>query len=151
MQPFEFHGDSSETEPNETNEEHKKLIKAILSVACVNGDYYIYQGQSMKHGIGMGIKCKTDRYFITDVIEKLTQKAFVVVADAVIDELKCKRDKFVEEEDDRDPSNGVIVRAGDVIRFGRVCYLVKETSVDIENRAVREISKKQTKKQITKA
>ena len=44
----------------------------------------------MKHGIGMGVKCKTDRYLITDVIEKLTQKAFVVVADAVIDELKCK-------------------------------------------------------------
>ena len=42
MQPFEFHGESSETEPNETNEEHKKLIKAILSVACVNGDHYIY-------------------------------------------------------------------------------------------------------------
>ena len=52
----------------------------------------------MKHGIGMGVKCKTDRYFITDVIEKLTQKAFVVVADAVIDELKCKREKYVDDE-----------------------------------------------------
>ena len=94
----------------------------------------------------MGVKCKTDRYFITDVIEKLTQKAFVVVADAVIDELKCKREKYGDDEDDRDPSNGVIIKAGDVIRFGRVCYLVKETSVDLENKAVHEISKKQTKK-----
>ena len=42
----------------------------------------------MKHGIGIGKKCKSDRYFITDVIEKLTSKAYVVVADAEIEQLK---------------------------------------------------------------
>ena len=44
MQPFEFHGETSETEQNETNEEHKKLIKALLSVIYLNGEHYIYQG-----------------------------------------------------------------------------------------------------------
>ena len=42
----------------------------------------------MKHGIGIGKKCKSDRYFITDVIEKLTSKAYVVVGDAEIEQLK---------------------------------------------------------------
>ena len=42
------------------------------------------------------------------------------------------------------------MRAGDVIRFGRVCYLIKETSVDNENRALEEISQKQTNKQKVK-
>ena len=42
------------------------------------------------------------------------------------------------------------MRAGDVIRFGRVCYLIKETSVDNEDRAVKEISQKQIQKQKTK-
>ena len=42
------------------------------------------------------------------------------------------------------------MRAGDVIRFGRVCYLIKETSVDNEDRAVKEISQKQTNKQKNK-
>ena len=42
------------------------------------------------------------------------------------------------------------MRAGDVIRFGRVCYLIKETSVDNEDRAVKEISQKQINKQKNK-
>ena len=42
------------------------------------------------------------------------------------------------------------MRAGDVIRFGRVCYLIKETSVDNEDRAVKEISQKQMHKQRNK-
>ena len=107
----------------------------------------------MKHGIGIGNKCKTDRYFITDVIEKLTSRAYIVVADAIIEKLKDKRRKKKHrdaEDDEREPSNGVIVRVGDVIRFGRVCYLIKETSVDNENRALREISQKQTNKQKVK-
>ena len=42
MQPFEFHGETSETEQNDTYEEHKELIKALLSVVYINGDHYIY-------------------------------------------------------------------------------------------------------------
>ena len=53
----------------------------MLSVVYVNGDYYIYQGQSLKHGLGLGKKCKSDRYFITEVIQKLTQKAYIVIGD----------------------------------------------------------------------
>ena len=65
-----------------------------------------------------------------------------MVADAVIEELQGKKSerRDPDEEDDRDASNGVIIRAGDVIRFGRVWYLIKETSVDLENKAVKEIS-----------
>ena len=102
MQPFEFHGDTSETEQNDTHEEHKKLIKALLSVVYINGEYYIYQGQTMKHGIGIGNKCRTDRYFITDVIEKLTSRAYIVVADAIIEKLKDRRRKKKHRDDEDD-------------------------------------------------
>ena len=82
MQPFEFHNDSSETEQEENEmDKFKKILKPMLSVVYVNGDYYIYQGQSIKHGIGLGQKCRSDRYFITEVIQKLTQKAYIVIGD----------------------------------------------------------------------
>ena len=42
MHPFEFHHESSETDFDEEKDELKKLIKPLLSVAYVNGDYYIY-------------------------------------------------------------------------------------------------------------
>lgn len=46
------------------------------------------------------------------------------------------------EKDANEGHEGVIIRAGDVIRFGRVCYLIKETSADIERRAISEISQR---------
>lgn len=95
----------------------------------------------------MGDKCKTDRYFITDVVRNLTQKAFIVVRDSVVEELaKFKDDEDHDEEDGPDPTSGVIIRAGDVVRFGRVCYLVKETSANLEEKAIRDISKKSFEK-----
>ena len=144
MLPFEFHSDDSETENDGSNQRLKSLIKPMLSVVCVNGDYYAYQGESLKHGIGLSKKCKTDRYFITDVIEKLASKAFLVVADSKVEELSNQKRNGDEEEDEdsRHPSSGVIIRSGDVVRFGRVCYLIKETSIDVEKRAVCEISKR---------
>ena len=95
----------------------------------------------------MGNKCKTDSYFITDVVKTLTEKAFIVVRDSVVEELaKFKDDEDHDEEDGPDPNSGVIIRAGDVIRFGRVCYLIKETSTDLEEKAIRDISRKSFQK-----
>ena len=54
MLPFEFHSEESETEPDIVNEEIKSVVKPLLSVVLVKGDYYVYQGKSMKHGIGLG-------------------------------------------------------------------------------------------------
>ena len=87
------------------------------------------------------MKSKSDRYFITDVIEKLASKAYIVVADSKIEEL-TKKQQDEEDEDEHESNNGVIVKAGDVVRFGRVCYLIKETSVDQERKAICEISRK---------
>ena len=87
MLPFELHSDASDTDNENSNVELKKLIKPLVSVIYVNGDYYVHQGSSLKHGIGLGLKCKSDRYFITDVIEKLASKAFIVVSDSHIEEL----------------------------------------------------------------
>ena len=53
---------------------------------------------------------------------------------------KVKRGEDDYEKDDE--YTGVIIRAGDVIRFGRVCYLIKESSADIEKRALNEISQR---------
>ena len=39
-------------------------------------------------------------------------------------------------------NSGVVIGAGDVVRFGRVCYLIKETSIDMERKAVQEISRR---------
>ena len=101
MLPFEFNSDDSETENDGSNERLKSIIKPMLSVVCVNGNYYAYQGESLKHGIGLNKKCKSDRYFITDVIEKLASKAFLVVADSKIEELNNKkRNKDEDEEED---------------------------------------------------
>ena len=100
MLPFEFHSDDSETENDGSNERLKSLIKPMLSVVCVNGDYYAYQGESLKHGIGLSKKCKTDRYFITDVIEKLASKAFLVVADSKVEELNNQNQKSDEDDED---------------------------------------------------
>ena len=58
---------------------------------------------------------------------------------------KSMRDERDGEENDY---SGVIVRVGDVIRFGRVCYIIKETSADIEKRAINEISQRFAKKQM---
>ena len=157
MQPFEFHHDSSETEFDEEKDELKKIIKPLLSVVYANGDYYVYQGQSLKHGIGLGKKCKSDRYFITDVIQKLTEKAYLVIGDESVEKLKKKRAHTSKRRDsdgeyiEHQGYEGVIVRAGDVIRFGRVCYLIKESSVDIEKRAINEISQRFQKKQVDRS
>ena len=73
----------------------------------------------------------------------MTQKAFIVVRDSVVEELAKYRDEEDhDEEDGPDPGNGVIIHAGDVVRFGRVCYLIKETSADLEEKAIRDISRK---------
>ena len=100
MLPFEFHSDESDTENDGSNERLKSLIKPMLSVVCVNGDYYAYQGESLKHGIGLTKECKTDRYFITDVIEKLASKAFLVVADSKVEELNIQKRKSEEDEEE---------------------------------------------------
>ena len=92
-------------------------------------------------GIGLGKKCKPDRFFITDVIEKLTSRAYVVVGDSVIEEISQVKHED-DEDDEQDSNSGVIIRAGDVLRFGRVCYLIKETSIDLEKRAITDISQK---------
>lgn len=52
---------------------------------------------------------------------------------------RCPRNDNDEDFKD-DEYTGVIIRAGDIIRFGRVCYLIKESSADIEKRAINEIS-----------
>ena len=84
------------------------------------------------------------------MIERLASRAFLVVADQVIEELDNKEDKSYDEDDEEkvtSHNSGVVVRAGDVVRFGRVCYLIKETSIDVERKAVQEISKRQYMKQ----
>ena len=84
------------------------------------------------------------------MIERLASRAFLVVADQVIEELDNKEDKSYDEDDEEkvtSHNSGVVVRAGDVVRFGRVCYLIKETSIDVERKAVQEISKRQFMKQ----
>ena len=64
----------------------------------------------MKHGIGIGKKCKSDRYFITDVIEKLTSKAYVVVGDAEIEEEKDgDAVRFIETQQEEDIINSVLI------------------------------------------
>ena len=84
------------------------------------------------------------------MIERLASRAFLVVADQVIEELDNKEDKSYDEDDEEkvtSHNSGVVVRAGDVVRFGRVCYLIKQTSIDVERKAVQEISKRQYMKQ----
>ena len=84
------------------------------------------------------------------MIERLASRAFLVVADQVIEDLDNKEDKSYDEDDEEkvtSHNSGVVVRAGDVVRFGRVCYLIKETSIDVERKAVQEISKRQFMKQ----
>ena len=84
------------------------------------------------------------------MIERLASRAFLVVADQVIEDLDNKEDKSYDEDDEEkvtSHNSGVVVRAGDVVRFGRVCYLIKETSIDVERKAVQEISKRQYMKQ----
>lgn len=34
---------------------------------------------------------------------------------------------------------GVILETGDVVRLGRVCYIVKETSIDVGERVIKEL------------
>lgn len=35
------------------------------------------------------------------------------------------------------PFQGVIIETGDVIRLGRVCYIVKETSIELGEQALK--------------
>jgi len=35
--------------------------------------------------------------------------------------------------------DGVIVRSGDVVKFGRVPYLIKESSVDVEKKTIEKV------------
>ena len=144
MLPIESYNDCSLGE-NHEQEDDEKASEPLLSVIFSNDQYYIHQAKSYKRGIGLGQKCEPDRSFITDIIRGLASRAYIVVGDSVVDGLAESRQG---EDDDDEPSSdsGVIVRAGDVIRFGRVCYLIKETSIDREKKAISDISRRQSKK-----
>ena len=100
VKPSELHKEGSD-DGNEESAQDIHHNKRLLSVVYANGDYFIYQGKSLKHGFGLGMKCKSDRYFITDVIEKLASKAYIVVADSKIEGLP-KRQQDEEDEDEHE-------------------------------------------------
>lgn len=83
----------------------------LLSIAAIRDSHYCYHGRSGQIQLG-GNTQKRDDFFISEQLKEYAQLAYKVVA-------SCKITK---------KTSGVEVRRGDILKFGRVPYLVKETS-----------------------
>ena len=84
---------------------------------------------------------RTDHY-ISDSLRRLSNKVYVVAKDARIPEItarKKKNSKLLKDKDKLQPDlfdDGIIIKEGDVIKFGRVPYLIKQSSLDKEKKAI---------------
>ncbi len=66
-------------------------LKPLCNVLYHNGEYYVYQGQTLMNEPGLTTelskKTKVDRYFVTNQIKSIVGKASIVVGDNKIPEL----------------------------------------------------------------
>ena len=156
MRPFNMNNEAMKASIRETLGDQ---IKPICNVLYRKGEYYIYQAETLMREPGLSIelnkKSKMDRYFVTNTIKRIVGKASLVVQNTKIPELldalkEHKLDHLKKPEPNPDYSDfedsipfnhelggeGVVLNTGDVIRLGRMCYIVKETSVDLGEEAV---------------
>ena len=67
--------------------------------------------------------------------------------DSTIPEITARRKKMQNllKQDEHHPElydDGIVIRSGDVIKFGRVPYLIKESSIDIERKTLEQIKQR---------
>lgn len=102
----------------------------------------MFQSDSIK--LELGEQDRRNDHYISESLKRLSQKAFRVARDSTIPEITARRKKMKNymKDDQHLPElyeDGVIVRSGDVVKFGRVPYLIKESSVDVEKKTIEKV------------
>lgn len=99
----------------------------MSSVAVIQNptSYHIYQNADLKHDFTQQVKRSDD--FISQQLKELSKKSFMVIASCnQLGRFQDSKNKEIK----RVNKKGSIIRAGDIIKFGRVPIMIKESSID---------------------
>ncbi|CDW75264.1 fha domain [Stylonychia lemnae] len=106
----------------------KQREDSLATVIYSQGKYFVYHANDIdvnSNNLNQTIK-QTEE--MTQVIMDLTKKVYLVVKNLT---LKGKKSSLRESQrfDDFDENKGIILRVGDIVKFGRVPFRIKESSV----------------------
>ena len=99
----------------------------MSSVAVLQNpdSYQIYQNADLKHDFTQQVKRSDD--FISQQLKELSKKSFMVIASSnQLGQFYDSKNKQIKKVHKK----GSIIRAGDIIKFGRVPIMIKESSID---------------------
>lgn len=102
---------------------HGKRLGA-LSVLQDLDSYSIFQDDNINVDFTTQIKRKDD--FISQVLKDLSMKSYLVVGPT------SELGQYPKRNRTKGVRKGAIIRSGDIIKFGRVPIMIKESSIDLK-------------------
>ncbi len=90
------------------------MHKGLMSLVYANGNYWIYQASTLDFDSYM-LKGSSIEESSNEFLKQLNEKAWQAI-------------KFIECKERK--QNGIVLHVGDIIKFGRVPFIVKESSVE---------------------
>jgi hypothetical protein len=111
------------------------LNDTLLSVIYSQGKYFAYHAQDMDLKLNEKWD-SSNKEEMTPTLRELCKKAYLVIRNMKLSERSLRKSGSLREEENKvrflfyHCNQGTVVRVGDIVKFGRVPFKIKESSIE---------------------